>query len=229
MPLHFKWSAQNKKLKKDNITSFGIPALQDAHGFTTCPNARACASICYARQGNYQFPNVKRTRQHNIDLVRQLLNQHPGALTRALIDDISKLSQYQYIRIHDSGDFFSSAYLDAWCDALREHPDIRAYAYTKMIGRTIHRYQRGRIPPNLNIIQSFGGSQDYMISLRHPHAIIVPTESDIPPGYIDGSHSDLPAARGYGQIALVYHGSRRLTPGQTDTLTQIVTDHIHAS
>ena len=37
------------------------------------------------------------------------------------------------VRVHDSGDFFSQEYFDAWLEVARGRPRTRFYAYTKSL------------------------------------------------------------------------------------------------
>lgn len=37
-------------------------------------------------------------------------------------------------RVHESGDFYSAAYVDKWADIARRHPGLTFYAYTKRLG-----------------------------------------------------------------------------------------------
>jgi len=41
-----------------------------------------------------------------------------------------------WIRIHDAGDFFSDAYLEAWMRICRARSDTNFYAYSKFTDRT---------------------------------------------------------------------------------------------
>jgi hypothetical protein len=39
--------------------------------------------------------------------------------------------QDRWVRIHDSGDFFSDEYTQAWLRVMRARPTVLFYAYTK--------------------------------------------------------------------------------------------------
>lgn len=109
MKLNLKWSFGNAKLKKLGTVAFGIPAFMSSDGFKTCPKAGACAGVCYARQGLYAFPNVKAAKEFNLKAIR---DDMAGFVHKAHLD-LGKIKQ-KTIRVHDSGDFFSQEYLNAW-------------------------------------------------------------------------------------------------------------------
>lgn len=211
--LELKWSMGNTKLKKLDTVSFNLPAFKSADGFHVCPQAGACATMCYARQGRYMMPNVAATREFNLAKVRASL---PG-FGAALIHDL-KLIKAKTIRLHDSGDFFSQQYLDMWCRVMAVFPEKAFYAYTK----SLH-LDWSRAPKNFQRIQSVGGLMDNAIDRSQSHSKIFATVSDRKrAGYVDGNKNDGPAIRGEVKIGLVYHGSRNLKPGQITYLKEAV-------
>ena len=111
------------------------------------------------------------------------------------------------IRIHDSGDFFSRWYLDAWLTVAQLHPRILFYAYTKSVPMI-----PGTLPRNMVVTFSEGGIWDNKINGR-PHARIFPDQATREAaGYTEGNESDLPAVKGETRIGLVYHGTKRADP-----------------
>ena len=64
---------QNSELKADRIWNWTLPAwvttLDDGRVINVCPKASACAKVCYARNGTYNFKNVKAAHQRNLKLV----------------------------------------------------------------------------------------------------------------------------------------------------------------
>ena len=108
------------------VSSFGLPAR------TTCPGAvfrpgSVCAA-CYADdRGRYRFPTVKNAHSHRLTWTMRMLAA--GRFAPTLIDHISRLSE-PYFRIHDSGDFFSNAYVEAWITIARALPLVRFWAPT---------------------------------------------------------------------------------------------------
>jgi hypothetical protein len=58
-----KLLTQNSELRPDGIFNWSLPAfaikLTNGQNFNVCPQAGACASFCYARNGTYLFKNVR--------------------------------------------------------------------------------------------------------------------------------------------------------------------------
>lgn len=205
-----------KKWKRGRIrlVAFNLPA-GDA-----CPEAGICAAYCYAKQGNFRFKEPTRLRQDNYDAVRAILaTSGSEGLARVLSANLD-LARYKrgddrlVVRIHDSGDFFSRAYLKAWILVAEQNPEDVYYAYTKAILRVKHY----AIPENLRLVQSVGGRQDKHIDLSKPHSRVFDTHADrTEHGYEDGNSKelgDIPAILGEQRIGLVYHGNAKLTPAQ---------------
>jgi hypothetical protein len=205
MKFHLKWSFGNSKLAKLDTVSFNIPAFRSADGFHCCPKAGACATLCYARQGRYILPNVAAAREFNLAIVRGPL----GEFEDWAIEDLSKIKN-STVRVHDSGDFFSQAYMDSWFTIAKAYPEKKFYAYTK----SLH-LDRKRCPKNFQIIQSVGGLMDDQINTRKSHSRIFSTVYQRrKAGYVDGNKNDKPAIDGVIKIGLVYHGVKNLKEGQ---------------
>lgn len=202
---NLKWSFGNSKLKKTNTISFNIPALKSKDGFTTCPMAGKCASVCYAMQGMYKWKTTQAPREFNLKAIRANIKQ----FTQDAIRDLARIKQTS-IRIHDSGDFFSQEYLDAWKAIANHFQDKEFYAYTKSLHLNFD-----KTPSNLKIIQSEGGKLDHQINYNLSHSKIFVSETDrLSAGYIDGNKDDSAAQNGEIKIGLTYHGSRKLTDNQ---------------
>jgi hypothetical protein len=203
-------------LKLSEIVSFGLPAYENEAGERVCYGAGICAAICYARQGTYRFKTSREVREDNFSACKVALANFG---VDRLVSMLSKMIQNQapnvrILRIHDSGDFFSQAYLDAWNLVCTRFPEIAFYAYTKEFDLNFEEK-----PRNFSIVQSEGSRWDHLIDLKKPHARIFPdAASRRSAGYIDGDSSDLPAIVGSLKIGFVYHGGRNLTPSQIITL-----------
>ena len=213
-----KLSLWNSKLAKDGIASFNIPALKDASGFVTCPNAGICAGLCYARQGRFTMAMVQAPREANVALLKAChhANDYEPFIEAACKGLAALPRKFKRVRIHDSGDFFSHSYFQAWIEIAEAHPHIAFYAYTKMISML---RQYPDLPANLHIIQSVGGLEDDLIDMSRPHSRIFTSDAACKAaGYINASKSDRPAYEGETRIGLVYHGSRKLTQRQGEIL-----------
>src|SRR5262245_49575789 len=203
MAFHASWGFGNRKVTKLDAVSFGIPAYRSASGFVTCPQAGACAAVCYARTGFYVMPSVAKARERNL-----ALTQSEGFVA-AIMADLGRIRQ-SIIRVHDSGDFYSQAYLDQWSAIARAVPGKRFYAYTKSLHLDF-----SACPDHFRIIFSQGGKMDAELDRRKPHSRIFATVQDLKrAGYANGSVTDTHAIRGTTKIGLVYHGTRSLTDAQ---------------
>jgi hypothetical protein len=63
------------------------------------------------------------------------------------------------VRIHESGDFFSGAYLDAWIEVAQRNPDLKFYCYSK----SLQLFVDFPLPSNFYMTASYGGAFDYLI------------------------------------------------------------------
>ena len=125
----------NSKIKDTDTTAFLIFSLP---AVMTCPGANTgCLSACYARRDE-RFPSVRKYRIANlaaarsrdfvpamIAAIKAALYTKRGALRRRFI------GKKIVFRLHESGDFFSVAYMRAWFAVARELPFIQFFTYTK--------------------------------------------------------------------------------------------------
>lgn len=210
---------QNRELRRDGVWNFTLPAwvveLPDGSHFNVCPNAGACAKVCYARNGTYLFPKVRGKHLRNLELVRddpnwtdviaeELAHKRfkPSMEERHVpgLPDTSHLDLWtlawmsvggQAVRIHDSGDFFSREYLDGWIELAWDFEEILFYAYTKEVAML--ESVRADLPANFQVIYSMGGRQDDLVdkdTMRH--ADVFPDVDAIEAaGYMSQHESDL--------------------------------------
>lgn len=187
----------NAKLKRNSIVNFSLPAG------TTCPGAGSCnGNFCYAQTGNYMRANVIRRQ------VQNFLASQKSYFVDVMLDRIYRLQNVEYIRIHDSGDFYSLKYIAKWCEIVKQAPHIKFYAYTKS-------YTHFDLTPlwlleNMNLIQSVGSKNDSLIDYLKPHAKIFSSLEELNlAGYVDCSMYDLPAAQGVAKVGLLIHGQKK--------------------
>ena len=213
---YLKWTEGNAKLLKTSgesyrVLGFGLPADMTFEGGNTCPGANACRGVCYAKQGRYLMANVRDARLHNFNAFQS--RGKLGFIGDAIADLTRYAKRYNVVRLHDSGDFFSQDYLDAWKAIACAFPAIIFYAYTKSLHLDLFTDK----PANLRLVQSLGGKYDNQVNLSAPHSRIFSTDADmVSAGYIDGNASDIPAIEGAINIGLVYHGNRKLTEAQSN-------------
>lgn len=185
------------------VIGWGIPASD-----TTCPNADECKFGCYAKSGRYLFANVKA----KLDARYKLAESEDFVTT--INGEISEIktknpSKQVYVRIHDSGDFYSPEYVAKWFAIMRDNPEIKFYAYTKMVTMFLGLESAGRIPDNFHIVYSYGGTEDNLIPADKPHAKVFESKEDLlAAGYVDCSKDDL-LVYTTAKIGLVYHGNRK--------------------
>ncbi len=213
---------QNSEMRKDRVWNWTLPAwvttFEDGTSFNVCPQAGACAKVCYARNGTYLFPKVIESHQRNLMLARgpedlfigQMVLEltgkkfRPSGETRLPELDRAHLPEKitamldggcAAVRIHDSGDFFSEQYLDAWTSIAEAVPDVLFYAYTKEVTLLKAHMSTGWFPDNLLICFSLGGKQDHLLDLEEggdQHADVFPsTEALENAGYYSQDDNDL--------------------------------------
>lgn len=155
------------------------PYLSLPAGYT-CPNAGKCKTMavkdpitgrvklkdfgefrCYAANDEVKYPNLYDRNWGNYNLI---LAQETKEDIVKLIDRSFKFHfshSPRYFRIHESGDFFSQKYFDAWLEFTQKHPEIVVYGFTTSLKFWINRLNE--IPNNFRLTASKGGKQDDLI------------------------------------------------------------------
>jgi hypothetical protein len=137
----------------------------------------------------------------------QYLLDDPFSFAEDLDREIKSKKDLKFVRFNDSGDFFSPGYWAVAKQVIEANPDIRFYAYTKMVS-----FFKGLsdLPPNFHVIYSYGGKEDDLIDpSKDRHAVIFPNRRILRElGYSDGSSTDRLARSGnFYKIGLVVHGN----------------------
>jgi hypothetical protein len=196
---------QNTKLKKTSkalglrVFNFGIPAYKSASGKLTCPMADECVKFCYAKKGAYIWSNVQPAFENRYQLSKT--NYFVGAMNYEI-----KRKKPDYVRVHDSGDYYSKAYLQKWIQVAIHNPEVKFYSYTNMVDMILNT----SLPDNYDIIFSDSGKQKNLIDERkHRHTKIFTSTSDlVSAGYTDASSVDLMATKWFNKtnkVGLVFH------------------------
>ena len=196
---------QNSKLKKTSkvlglrVFNFGIPAYKSSSGKLTCPMADGCIKFCYAKKGAYIWSNVKPAFENRYELSKT------DNFVDAMNNEIRK-KKPDYVRVHDSGDYYSPAYLKKWIEVAIHNPSVRFYSYTNMVDMML----KTSLPDNYDIIFSDSGKQKHLINERkHRHTkIFTTTSSLVSSGYVDASSVDLYATKWFSKnnkVGLVFH------------------------
>ncbi|SEF38140.1 hypothetical protein SAMN05421837_11891 [Amycolatopsis pretoriensis] len=195
---------QNRELKRLGIWNWSLPAfagkLPDGRNYNVCPSTGVCAKACYARNGTYLFPQVKARHQENL---RWTMDDLPG-WQQAILDELShKRFVDAWVRIHDSGDFYSRAYLSAWLEIMRARQRTRFYAYTKEVA-AFRELVEPDPPPNFWWVYSYGGTQDSTLDPAVDRvADVFPDEQSIAAaGWHSQEDSDLLAVLGPAPVGI---------------------------
>ena len=166
----------NAKLSP-GIFTFSLPA---GH---SCPFALACLAKanrqdgtindgrsarfrCYAATSEARHSSVRQSRWRNFSLLKSCGSKRE--MTRLILDSLSPF--VRLCRVHDSGDYFSQRYFDAWVDVARARPETTFYAYLKALPYWVRRLRQvgnGHEPgtvSNLVLTASVGGSRDDLIA-----------------------------------------------------------------
>ncbi|MBE8525770.1 hypothetical protein ILP97_51255 [Amycolatopsis sp. H6(2020)] len=164
MPTTARLLTQNREMRQIGAWNWSLPAwagrLPDGRTYNTCPSAGVCAQACYARHGTYTWPVVRAKHQANLSYVLDDLAGWQAAMAAELG---APKFRGAWIRIHDSGDFFSDAYLQAWIAIFEARPDTNFYAYTKEVSRFRELIEPDP-PPNFLWVYSYGGTQDAVLN-----------------------------------------------------------------
>jgi hypothetical protein len=155
-----KLLTQNREMKAIGVWNWTLPAwagrFADGRTYNTCPSAGICRNVCYARNGTYLWPVVLGRHQANLRFVMD----DPTGWENAMIAELGARKFHgAWIRIHDSGDFYSDDYVHAWRRICAARPDVNFYAYTKEVDR-FRRLVEPDPPPNFLWVYSYGGTQD---------------------------------------------------------------------
>jgi len=111
----------------------------------TCPGSSEwCAAECYAKQSMAQYANTRN---------QWTLNAETDAIP--VIPKGEKL-----LRIHVSGDFDTPAYVMGWYFALKNRPDVTAWAYTRSwtVPAMLKSLEKLRSLPNVQLFASVDAS-----------------------------------------------------------------------
>lgn len=196
---------QNSKLKKTSkhfgvkVFNFGIPAYRSATGKVTCPFAGDCVKFCYAKKGAYIWKNVRPAFEKRYELTRsdKFIDKMNAEIT---------IKEPDYVRIHDSGDFYSPEYLQKWLAVAIHNPHVRFYAYTN----SVQMVKDVKLPDNFDVIFSDSGKQKHLINEEEDrHTKIFHSHNElISAGYADASSFDLMATKWFNKtnkVGLIFH------------------------
>ena len=209
-----KLIAMAKRLSK-RIKAFTLPS-----GWT-CPGALDCLSKadretgkitdgdettfrCFAASSESQYKNTRAMVWRNFEAIRSCKGDDLE-LADLLQSQLPK--NFDILRVHVGGDFFSQKYFDAWLEVARRMPDKHFYAYTKSLKFWVQRLDE--IPSNFSLTASRGGRWDWLIT---EHALkcaeVVFNEEEADAQQLEIDHDDYHAAFGTKNFALLIHGTQ---------------------
>jgi Gene product 88 len=213
METKLRFGRGNAKLAGE-IYTFSLPA---GHA---CPGALRCMAKadretgklqdgssqsfrCFAAGDESRYPNVRRVRWHNFDLLKGKTLEEMAALILDSLPADAKL-----VRLHVSGDFFSDNYFLAWMVVAKAKPETLFYTYTKSLPTWLR--HRSSVPANFKLTASEGGKHDDLIeseSLKSAKVLFSIEEARELGLEID--HDDSHAYASDKSFALLLHGKQR--------------------
>ena len=104
--------------RRMDIPTFSLPAEK------TCNGTTHCKKFCYAKKAERAYPNVLPCRERNFNISKG--NDFVRQVTKWIYRE-----RPEYFRIHESGDFYSQAYVNKWKDIMTLCPDTTFLAYTQ--------------------------------------------------------------------------------------------------
>ena len=141
MKQYAKVSNTNSKLG-GQIYSINLPPV------VTCRADAPCFKGCYACKGNWLFPNVKNSLQHNLEAYK---NNH----TLFFESVAAQTALVRFCRWHSSGDIVDMQYFEGMCKVARKNKDTHYLCFTKKYEIINEFLSKGkRIPKNLSIVFS---------------------------------------------------------------------------
>lgn len=197
---------QNSKLKKTSkhfnakVYNFGIPAFMSQTGFKVCINARECVKFCYARKGAYSWSNVKPAFEKRLDATKK------DNFVDVMTEEIKK-KKVQFLRVHDSGDYYSKEYLLKWFEIAFKNPNVKFYSYTNNVTMIKN---LDSIPNNFDFIFSDSGKEKELINQKTDrHTKIFKSLEDLKKaGYKNASEYDLYSTKWFNdtkKVGLIFH------------------------
>jgi hypothetical protein len=161
--------------------------------------ADECVKFCYAKKGAYVWSNVQPAFEKRYQLSKTL------EFIDAMNAEIKK-KRPDYVRVHDSGDYYSRSYLAKWITIAKDNPEVRFYSYTNMVDMM----HKAELPNNYDIIFSDSGKQKHLIDKSvDRHTQIFDTKDNLhEAGYVDASDTDLYATKWFNdtnKVGLVFH------------------------
>jgi hypothetical protein len=219
IPPVLNFSKGNAKLGKQTLI-FNLPAGK------TCPGAMFCKSFavvdangkrtiqdgehtefrCFAASSEVQYDAVFENRASNLKMIVDAIQN--GSAADLINDSIQhhRTKNTKLVRIHESGDFFSGAYLDAWIEVAHRNPDLKFYCYSK----SLQLFLNFKLPANFYLTASYGGKWDHLIDegFFTRYSKVFMTDDDANAAGLEVDHDDSHCF-GDKPFALLVHGTQK--------------------
>ena len=135
--------------KLGNVLIFNLPPLKTCSGAT-----EFCIGKCYAMKGQHGLPSVIKSNEtrYQMSLKKDFVEKACQELAK------SRNDKYTHVRIHSSGDFYSTEYINKWIKIVKKNPDKLFVAYTHLQKhtRTIRRLSK---LDNMSLFESLDPSR----------------------------------------------------------------------
>jgi hypothetical protein len=215
-----KFSKGNAKLGKQTLI-FNLPAGK------TCPGASLCKAFavmgdngktriqdgtetvfrCFAASSEAQYPVTFAARAHNLQKIVEALQVDVNEAAFLINSGIqtNRTKNTELVRIHESGDMFSLAYLQAWIIVAKLNPGLKFYCYSK----SLEFFLGLTLPENFYLTASYGGKFDHLIDQGYftRYSKVVMNDSEAEELGLQVDHDDSHCF-GDKPFALLVHGTQ---------------------
>lgn len=214
------FSKGNAKLNKGTLI-FNLPAGK------TCPGALYCKSFavvgadgkrhiqdtketqfrCFAASSEVQYDAAFNNRANNLQSIVEYLSvsvQHAADNLNVALQHF-KTRNTALVRIHESGDFFSPEYLQAWILVAQMNPNLKFYCYSK----SLEFFVNTELPENFFMTASYGGKFDRLIDegFFNRYAKVFKNDAEASAAGLEVDHDDSHCF-GDKPFALLVHGTQ---------------------
>lgn len=180
-------------------------AVADENGKRSIRDGEHTQFRCFAASSEVQYDAVYNNRQDNFKAIVEALKS--GNCANLINNELQKARKKttKLVRIHESGDFFTAAYLQAWLMVALHNPDLKFYCYSKNLPLFVNL----ELPTNFYLTASYGGKFDYLIneSVFPRYSKVFMTEADAEAAGLEVDHDDSHCF-GSAPFALLVHGTQ---------------------
>jgi len=178
-------------------------AILESNGKRTIQDGKNTLFRCFAASSEVQYDAVYNNRADNLSMIVNALQD--GSAADLINNSIQhhRTKSIELVRIHESGDFFSGVYLDAWIEVAQRNPDLKFYAYTKSLQLFLYL----KLPTNFYITASKGGKFDHLIDNFKRYSVVVADDQEAESLGLSVDHDDSHCF-GDKPFALLVHGTQ---------------------